>query len=387
MRYGSPFLTSRIVKFGAAKTLEINEVALSPLIGRFSPLLLTRLGFEGNLQLLQYTAWPMLCPKLSSGQDSVLLSTAGDQSTVRSLIQRGTALDPTVNLYVRSTTSRNAGDEVALVLEEMKRNGLTKALLQRKAQLLSSSRSKLNGLAINREQYTTFSRHFTCHDILRKIACVVQPLLQPGDCFVDFACGQHSFSPLLLDPATQQPLRSLAFDVIPPAERTDNFSLKSWFAVQVDQDLPSSELVIGLTPPSGHQNKQAIEFIEHALCARPRMLVLIMPTTKYHPEGYDEVYRDDSLCRGPVFYVPGGSSCHFINSFGGSPSVLVYVRKEPANAHRIGYCRHNTQFARSASQLKRNRDRVNYAERMEIDKRRKQLQLQTVQQFVCQPCV
>ena len=41
------------------------------------------------------------------------------------------------------------------------------------------------------------------------------------------------------------------------------------YAPQVDaeRDLPPGELVIGLNPPFGHQNRIAIDFVEHALCA------------------------------------------------------------------------------------------------------------------------
>eukprot|EP00964_Phaeocystis_antarctica_P068149 scaffold41290_cov71-Phaeocystis_antarctica.AAC.1 len=37
--------------------------------------------------------------------------------------------------------------------------------------------------------------------------------------------------------------------------------------VDAERDLPSGELVIGLNPPFGHQNRIAIDFVEHALCA------------------------------------------------------------------------------------------------------------------------
>ena len=37
--------------------------------------------------------------------------------------------------------------------------------------------------------------------------------------------------------------------------------------VDAERDLPAGELVIGLNPPFGHQNRIAIDFVEHALCA------------------------------------------------------------------------------------------------------------------------
>ena len=68
---------------------------------------------------------------------------------------------------------------------------------------------------------------------MKKIADVLQQHVLPGDAFVDFACGQNSFAPLLLDPSTKQPLKSVSFDVLSPGERTYNFVCKSWFAVKV----------------------------------------------------------------------------------------------------------------------------------------------------------
>ena len=48
-----------------------------------------------------------------------------------------------------------------------------------------------------------------------------------------------------------------------------NAYMQCIYAPQVDaeRDLPPGELVIGLNPPFGHQNRIAIDFVEHALCA------------------------------------------------------------------------------------------------------------------------
>ena len=165
-------------------------------------------------------------------------------------------------------------------------------------------RSLLNALAINRVKFTSFSRHYTSASVLREIARRVQPLLRPGDTFVDFACGQNSFAALLTDPATQQPLKSVAFDILSPVEKTEDFTRRPWQSVDATS-LPPGELVIGLNPPFGHQNREAHEFVQHALCARPRMLVLIMPATNYSPPGYTLEILDEQLCRGYAFYTPG----------------------------------------------------------------------------------
>ena len=91
-----------------------------------------------------------------------------------------------------------------------------------------------------------------------------------------------------------------------PAEETAGFERRNWFSVD-PAELPPGELVIGLNPPFGHNNTEAIKFVTHALHCRPRLLVLIMPTTNWQPPGYELIHHDDQLCRGSVFYTPGES--------------------------------------------------------------------------------
>ena len=138
-------------------------------------------------------------------------------------------------------------------------------------------------------------------------------MLKPGDTFIDFACGQNTFGSMLIDPGTGGPLATRAFDVLAPGENSYDFQRRNWFSVDATE-LPAGELIIGLNPPFGHQNHEAIKFVEHAICARPRLIVLIMPATNYSPPGYDLILRDDQVCRGSVFYTPGskvrGSSTH-----------------------------------------------------------------------------
>ena len=62
--------------------------------------------------------------------------------------------------------------------------------------------SALSGAPRTYRRYTTFSRHYTSHAVLVKIAGAVQPYLRPTDIVVDFACGQNTFAPLLLNPGT-----------------------------------------------------------------------------------------------------------------------------------------------------------------------------------------
>jgi len=224
-------------------------------------------------------------------------------------------------------------------------------VMQRVRGMFSSQRSYLNGLRVNRAKYTTFSRHFTFARVLRQIADCVQNELLPGDTFVDFACGQNSFGSLLKDPATNEPLPTIAFDILSPAERTDDFHRHPWHAVDASV-LPPGELVIGLNPPFGHQNREAIEFVEHALCAKPRMIALIMPATNYAPRGYDLVKYDDQMCRGYAFYAPGSLASNNINANKQSPAFMLFRRRPETPTTRHIQCQHRLSLLRLTGKRK-----------------------------------
>jgi hypothetical protein len=128
------------------------------------------------------------------------------------------------------------------------------------------------------------------------IAAYTLHLGLPVRTMLDAGCGLG----LLRDPLTQQTLPTVSFDVLSPAENTSDFHRRNWFAVSA-AEMPPGELVVGLNPPFGHLNKTAIDFVKHALCMRPRLLVLVMPATNYRPEGYELVHHDDQLCRGFAF--------------------------------------------------------------------------------------
>ena len=149
----------------------------------------------------------------------------------------------------------------------------TEATDGKRRKLYSDMRFVLNGMTLNRQKYTTFSRHFTSPRVLKVIAdacgarptrpshpplphahtplhsharaprahyaeCALQVIadalqghLRPGDTFVDFACGLNTFAPLLRDPGTRQPLRSVAFDIFSPIDRTESFTRSAWLQV------------------------------------------------------------------------------------------------------------------------------------------------------------
>ena len=78
--------------------------------------------------------------------------------------------------------------------------------------------------------------------------------VKPGDTFVDFACGQNSFGPLLIDPLTGKAIASRAYDILSPAENTADFYRQPWASVEPTH-LPEGELIIGLNPPFGSFNE------------------------------------------------------------------------------------------------------------------------------------
>jgi len=135
------------------------------------------------------------------------------------------------------------------------------------------------------------------------------------------------------------------------------FTRGAWNQVDATE-LPPGELVIGINPPFGFQNKAAIEFVEHALCSRPRLLALIFPTTNYRPAGYELLVHDERICRGSVFYTPGSAASNWINAKNVTPSFLLYRRLEPVPPPRQCHCCHKITWLQQVSKRKRQREQA-----------------------------
>ena len=356
--------------------VEVGEPSVEPFGGRFYPLLVSRvLPILVDGQMVEALPSSLMRPLLSCKLDAIVREASGPGSAAHCLITRGVAIEPSLStapgdqffggggdLYISSVTNPSMSDNVSSrdlveVLELLARQGLTPHLRSRLAGFKSTLRSALNGVMLNRAKYTSFSRHYTAYRVLKKIAERLNPLLRPGDTFVDFACGQNSFGGLLRDPLTQQTLPTVSFDVLSPAENTSDFHRRNWFAVSA-AEMPPGELVVGLNPPFGHLNKTAIDFVKHALCMRPRLLVLIMPATNYQPEGYELVHHDDQLCRGFAFYVPGSVSANWIHAKNVAPAVYIYRRRPdaPGPCERQCHCVHREDLRRKMVLMKRKRD-------------------------------
>ena len=361
---------------GALRVRVLPQVEESYYVGRFYPMLLTREGFSEFYREDTGNEWtgplplsnpdlgrPVERPRLTAKlRTHVLDKASGESSAVGRLIARGLAIDPRQVDYggedvwtVGNNRAECSGRDVGR-MQQLIRDGQP---VPHASKLRSAIRTVLNGMAINRVKFTTFSRHYTSARVLRAIADTVQKHVLPGDTYVDFACGNNSFGALLKDPHTNQPLPSVAFDLLSPAERTEGFLRRPWASVDATT-LPQGELIIGLNPPFGHENKEAIKFVQHSLCARPRLLVLIMPATNYAPPGYTLVVHDDQLCRGSVFYAPGANASNWINASATAPGFFLYRRNDPPGClgpihARVGRCEHVMEHLASTRTFKRKR--------------------------------
>ena len=156
-RYANPQLTSRIAQSGLHKRVVVETGNFAPFVGRYAPLLLTRMGPDGGMNLLPGTHWPMLSTKIAFQPSSVLQVASGEPSIVKTLIENGTAIHPLHQIYTRHPKSAHQsvrGSELNSLFEQIQQVGITPQTQQRRQILTSNIRAGLNGLAINRAKYT-----------------------------------------------------------------------------------------------------------------------------------------------------------------------------------------------------------------------------------------
>ncbi len=121
-------------------------------------------------------------------------------------------------------------------------------------------------------------RIFTKESILSSITAECQQYISKDITFVDFSCGDNVFSSMLF-------CDFVAYDVFP----AKNAIQQDWFTVS---ELPS-KVIIGLNPPFGYQGSLAKKFIEHSLQFKPEYFFLILPSMKWFPCGYEEIFSMD----------------------------------------------------------------------------------------------
>ena len=130
-------------------------------------------------------------------------------------------------------------------------------------------------------------RFFTKRNVLEAIAKKCKPLITNGTTFVDFSCGTNEFALMLECPF-------ISYDL----NKAPNAKQKDWFKVKT----APTNAIIGLNPPFGYQSHLARKFIQHATSFSPQYIVLIIPKTKWVPEGYQIKTQEKLPCN--AFYLP-----------------------------------------------------------------------------------
>ncbi|CAM6128024.1 unnamed protein product [Calypogeia fissa] len=216
--------------------------------------------------------------------------------------------------WIESTL--NAGKKACSVLknggsiEEAKQLCTKDSLLQ----LLRTEKTLEVYLApiLHGPRYTSFGRHFTRVEILKKIVDRIQPYIENGDMVVDFCCGANDFSVLLNKKLTSggKSCEFKNFDLHPPKD-TFCFTKGDWFENDGHDFFEGNRLIIGLNPPFGYMGSLADKFILHALKFKPKLLILIVPpvsmrfSRRYQDFNYELVWVDDELLSGKAFFIPG----------------------------------------------------------------------------------
>ncbi|KAG0607072.1 hypothetical protein M758_8G001100 [Ceratodon purpureus] len=180
------------------------------------------------------------------------------------------------------------------------------------------------------KRYTSYGRHFTKAEKLRRVVEVLEPHIRDGDTIVDFSCGCNTFARLLLDALSgseKSRCQFRSFDIFTPKD-TLGFERRDWLSVGVGECGPGDSLVIGLNPPFTYTDV----FISHALSMNPRVLVLITPPLKkpLPRPGFECVLDDPTTMAEKSFYLPGSvhgsNDDHLEQGNHVAPHLYIYVR-------------------------------------------------------------
>ncbi|XP_060672411.1 protein ENHANCED DOWNY MILDEW 2 isoform X2 [Ziziphus jujuba] len=163
-------------------------------------------------------------------------------------------------------------------------------------------------------RYTSFGRHFTKVDKLKKVVDRLHWYMQDGDTLVDFCCGSNDFSCLMKEKLeiTGKHCTFKNYDIFAP-KNDFNFEKRDWMTVNQEELPNGSRLIMGLNPPFGVKASLANKFIKKAQEFRPKLLILIVPKeTKRLDEkdGYNLIWEDKEILSGKSFYLPGSVDIH-----------------------------------------------------------------------------
>ncbi|KAG0586072.1 hypothetical protein KC19_2G061600 [Ceratodon purpureus] len=180
------------------------------------------------------------------------------------------------------------------------------------------------------KRYTSYGRHFTKVEKLKKVVEVLEPHIRDGDTIVDFSCGDNTFARLLLDALSNSEKSKCQFknfDIFTPKD-TFGFERRDWLSVGVNECGPGDNLVIGLNPPFMYTDV----FISHALSMNPRVLVFIIPPLKkpLPHYGFECVLDDPTTMAEKSFYLPGSvhglNDDHMEQGNHVAPHLYIFVR-------------------------------------------------------------
>ncbi len=179
--------------------------------------------------------------------------------------------------------------------------------------------------------YNSHGRFFTQSRVMELVCNHLKQmsLVSEHDHFIDFSAGSNEFAPML---SSKTSCTFQGFDLF-PAKFRQNFTKKDWFTVtatDVSKEGQGKEVVLGLNPPFGFNNNKSRQFVSHGIKTfRPRLLVLIAPNLGNMQElrdNYKVVHRDERLCSGKDFYIPGAHSIGANHKTDTNPEFVIYER-------------------------------------------------------------
>ena len=170
----------------------------------------------------------------------------------------------------------------------------------------------------DKQTYSSYGRNFTKQQVLLAIVLKLSPFVRDGDMLIDHSCGTNEWLQVAESELAQQGFKDMSycgFDIF-LAKNDRNFQCVDFMQMTRRTHpwlrLPSGDrLIVGLNPPFGfdvHGGGQnlAYKFALHAAkMLQARILVLICPQETAHPDGYDLLDEDKTLCEGLAFYFPG----------------------------------------------------------------------------------
>ncbi|XP_027940747.1 protein ENHANCED DOWNY MILDEW 2-like isoform X2 [Vigna unguiculata] len=143
-----------------------------------------------------------------------------------------------------------------------------------------------------------------------KIADKLHWYVQNGDTIVNLSCGADNFS-ILMKKRLQETGKRCSYRNygLHPTKNDFSFERKNWMTVQQNELPTGSQLIIGLSPPFGHNAALANKFIDKALEFKPKLLILtVAPEIQRLDKKlsrYDLIWEDENFLSDRPINLPG----------------------------------------------------------------------------------